>query len=96
MKSFMDEDWTGLTHRQIWRKIVAEIEEKEKRKSSSQKRANDMDKDGQKYACRSLLAILQSVIYEQVNAKRLDKSVGSYIFEAVKHEASSKGWIIVQ
>jgi hypothetical protein len=51
-------------------------------------------KDGQKYACRTLLAILQSVINEQVNAKGLDKSVGSYIFEAVKHEASSKGWIV--
>jgi hypothetical protein len=40
-----------------------------------------------------ILAMLQSVINEQVNSKRLDKSVGSYIYEAVKHEASYKGWM---
>jgi len=29
MISFLDEDWTGLTHRQIWSQIVAEEEEQQ-------------------------------------------------------------------
>jgi hypothetical protein len=29
MKSFMDEDWTGLTHRQIYSQIIAELEEQQ-------------------------------------------------------------------
>lgn len=28
-KSFVDEDWTGLTRRQIWSQIVAELEEQQ-------------------------------------------------------------------
>lgn len=36
MKSFMDEDWTELTHEQIWREIVAELEERQCREEGHQ------------------------------------------------------------
>jgi hypothetical protein len=29
MKSFIDKDWTGLDHRQIWNAIRAELEEQQ-------------------------------------------------------------------
>jgi hypothetical protein len=32
MNSFVDEDWSGLTHKQIYSQIVAELEEEQCRK----------------------------------------------------------------
>jgi hypothetical protein len=40
-----------------------------------------------------LLTVLQSMINEQVDAKLLDREVGSYIYCAVKDQAIRKGWI---
>jgi hypothetical protein len=50
-------------------------------------------KEAQKDACRFLLIVLQSVINEQVITNRLDKSTGSYIYDAVRQQAVTKGWI---
>ncbi|HZA69590.1 MAG TPA: hypothetical protein VE548_07800 [Nitrososphaeraceae archaeon] len=50
-------------------------------------------KEAQKDACRFLLIVLQSIINELVIANRLDKSTGSYIYDAVRQQAITKGWI---
>jgi hypothetical protein len=49
--------------------------------------------EAQKDACRFLLIILQSIINEQVIANHLDKSTGSYVYDAVRQQAVIKGWI---
>jgi hypothetical protein len=50
-------------------------------------------KEAQKDACRFLLIVLQSIINEQVIANRLYKSIGSYIYDAVRKQAVANGWI---
>jgi hypothetical protein len=50
-------------------------------------------KETQKDTCLFLLVVLESIINEQVTAKQLKHEVGSYIYQAVKDQATRKGWI---
>jgi hypothetical protein len=79
-KSFLDEDWSGLTHQQIYTQIVAEVEER-------------CNADKERKHTAIFLLILHAVINEQVAIKQLKKEVGTYIYEAVKEQAHKLGWI---
>jgi hypothetical protein len=49
--------------------------------------------DERKQVSIFLLTILQAVINEQVSIKQLRREVGDYIYQAVKDQATKKGWL---
>jgi hypothetical protein len=46
-----------------------------------------------KDTCIFLLGVIQSIINEQSKAKQLKRDVGNYVYQAVKDQATRKGWI---
>jgi len=50
-------------------------------------------KEAQKDDCIFMLVVLQSIINEQITAKQLDRTVGKYIYNAVKDQCIRKGFI---
>ena len=53
----------------------------------------DIIKETQKKTTIFMLAILKSIINEQVAARQLKKDVGSYIYQAVKDQFTRKWWM---
>ena len=49
----------------------------------------DVEHDTAKY----ILNILQAIINEQIKARNLDRQTGEYVYEAVREQASVKGWV---
>ena len=54
---------------------------------------SDIIKETQKETTIFMLAILKSIINEQVAARQLKKDVGSYIYQAVKDQFTRKWWM---
>jgi hypothetical protein len=40
-----------------------------------------------------LISVLQAIVNEQVQSRTLKRETGNYILDAVKDQASKKGWI---
>ncbi|HZD34033.1 MAG TPA: hypothetical protein VE130_02415 [Nitrososphaeraceae archaeon] len=90
--SFVDEDWTGLSHEEIKSRIISEFEQEEIIESEAEE-IKSVIKETQKNTSSFLLSALSSTLNEQREIGSLDKDEAEYIYQAVKDQANRKGWL---